>query len=168
MTVDRPAPTLTRLGTYELLRPLAQGGMADIYLARRHGPGHFERHVAVKVLNQSRAHEPSPASSTIVITTLSSRGSRTSLRKIRFTSSRISSCNRTVRVPSPSSRSCDLDRCCCLVLPMTHVSRSSRARARARDTPRTNTPHHPVPPAASLRDDGYCAKDAEMAFFLLR
>src|SRR5262245_59563570 len=57
MTGDRPAPTLTRLGTYELLRPLAQGGMADIYLARRHGPGHFERHVAVKVLNQSRAHD---------------------------------------------------------------------------------------------------------------
>jgi serine/threonine protein kinase len=45
----------SRLGTYELVRPLAQGGMADIYLARRLGPGQFERHVAVKVLNQSRA-----------------------------------------------------------------------------------------------------------------
>jgi eukaryotic-like serine/threonine-protein kinase len=55
MTLDRPAPTLSRLGTYELLRPLAQGGMADIYLARRVGPGLFERHVAIKVLNQNRA-----------------------------------------------------------------------------------------------------------------
>jgi serine/threonine protein kinase len=44
-----------RLGTYELIRPLAQGGMADIYLARRLGPGWFERHVAVKVLSPSRA-----------------------------------------------------------------------------------------------------------------
>lgn len=46
------AQTLTRLGTYELVRPLAQGGMADIYLAR---DGHADRHVAVKVLNTSRA-----------------------------------------------------------------------------------------------------------------
>jgi serine/threonine-protein kinase len=46
-----------RLGTYELIRPLAQGGMADIYLARRLGPGQFERHVAVKVLNQRRADD---------------------------------------------------------------------------------------------------------------
>jgi serine/threonine protein kinase len=44
-----------RLGTYELIRPLAQGGMADIYLARRLGAGQLERQVAVKVLNQSRA-----------------------------------------------------------------------------------------------------------------
>jgi len=54
------ASTLTfpsQLGTYELLRPLAQGGMADIYLARRLGPGQFEREVAVKVLNRQRAAE---------------------------------------------------------------------------------------------------------------
>jgi hypothetical protein len=38
-----------RLGSYELIRLIAQGGMADIYLARRVGPGRFERHVAVKV-----------------------------------------------------------------------------------------------------------------------
>jgi eukaryotic-like serine/threonine-protein kinase len=44
-----------RLGTYELIRPLAQGGMADIYLARQLGPGQLERHVAVKVLSRSRA-----------------------------------------------------------------------------------------------------------------
>ncbi|HET7500874.1 MAG TPA: serine/threonine-protein kinase [Kofleriaceae bacterium] len=47
-----------RLGTYELLRPLAQGGMADVFLARRLGPGQFERHVAIKVLNRSHADDP--------------------------------------------------------------------------------------------------------------
>jgi serine/threonine-protein kinase len=56
MTLEGAALTLSnRLGTYELIRPLAQGGMADIYLARRVGPGQFERHVAVKVLNRGRA-----------------------------------------------------------------------------------------------------------------
>jgi serine/threonine protein kinase len=54
-------PALTpsnRLGGYELIRSIAQGGMADIYLARRVGPGRFERHVAVKVLSKSRAADP--------------------------------------------------------------------------------------------------------------
>jgi len=56
MTGEGNALTLSnRLGTYELIRPLAHGGMADIYLARRLGPGQFERHVAVKVLNRTRA-----------------------------------------------------------------------------------------------------------------
>jgi serine/threonine protein kinase len=44
------------LGDYELLRLLAQGGMADIYLARRRG-GRLERHLAVKVLNSDRAND---------------------------------------------------------------------------------------------------------------
>jgi serine/threonine protein kinase len=48
----------SRLGSYELIRPIAQGGMADIYLARRVGPGQFERHVAVKVLNRMRSADP--------------------------------------------------------------------------------------------------------------
>jgi serine/threonine protein kinase len=55
------SPALTqsnRLGNYELIRPIAHGGMADIYLARRVGPGQFERHVAVKVLNRIRAADP--------------------------------------------------------------------------------------------------------------
>ncbi len=52
-----PLPLLTRLGNYELLRLLAQGGMADIYLARR-ASGHLERFVAVKVLNAQRANDP--------------------------------------------------------------------------------------------------------------
>ena len=51
-------PLGSRLGCYELIRLIAQGGMADIYLARRVGPGQFERHVAVKVLNRMRAADP--------------------------------------------------------------------------------------------------------------
>ena len=56
MTAAGSALTLSnRLGSYELIRPIAQGGMADIFLARRVGPGRFERHVAVKVLGRGRA-----------------------------------------------------------------------------------------------------------------
>ncbi|HEY0482546.1 MAG TPA: serine/threonine-protein kinase [Kofleriaceae bacterium] len=59
MTAAGSALTLSsRLGSYELIRPIGQGGMADIYLARRMGPGGFERHVAVKVLGRSRAADP--------------------------------------------------------------------------------------------------------------
>jgi serine/threonine protein kinase len=59
MTAAGSALTLSsRLGSYELIRPIAQGGMADIYLARRMGPGGFERHVAVKVLGRGRAADP--------------------------------------------------------------------------------------------------------------
>ncbi|MGE5184973.1 MAG: serine/threonine protein kinase [Acidobacteriota bacterium] len=45
------------MGNFELLRLLAQGGMADIYLARHLG-GQLERYVAVKVLNRQRANDP--------------------------------------------------------------------------------------------------------------
>jgi len=44
-----------RLGNYELLRPLARGGMADIYLARQIG---LDRQVAIKVLSELRSHDP--------------------------------------------------------------------------------------------------------------
>ena len=50
-------PVLTRLGNFELLRLLAQGGMADIYLARCTA-GNLERFCAVKVLNNQRANDP--------------------------------------------------------------------------------------------------------------
>ncbi|HEU0034495.1 MAG TPA: serine/threonine-protein kinase [Kofleriaceae bacterium] len=47
----------TRLGRYELVRPLAQGGMADIYLAQR-ADSDLARQVALKVLNRERAGDP--------------------------------------------------------------------------------------------------------------
>ena len=47
-----------RLGKYDLIRRVAQGGMADVYLARQTGIGQFARHVALKVLNGPRAADP--------------------------------------------------------------------------------------------------------------
>jgi eukaryotic-like serine/threonine-protein kinase len=44
-----------RLGDYEILRPIAHGGMADIYLARRVDDP--DRFVAVKILNSRRAND---------------------------------------------------------------------------------------------------------------
>jgi eukaryotic-like serine/threonine-protein kinase len=53
---DGQLPPGTYLGTYELVRLLAQGGMADIYLAKNlAAPTRF---VAVKVLSARRATDP--------------------------------------------------------------------------------------------------------------
>jgi hypothetical protein len=41
-------PTPMRLGPYELLRRLATGGMAEVYLARRAGPHGFQKLMALK------------------------------------------------------------------------------------------------------------------------
>ena len=41
----------TRVGAYEILLPIASGGMATVYLARHHGVGGFEREVAIKFLH---------------------------------------------------------------------------------------------------------------------
>jgi len=41
-------PRIASVGRYELLLELAKGGMAELYLARLHGVGGFERVVAVK------------------------------------------------------------------------------------------------------------------------
>src|SRR5260221_3659443 len=62
---DLSLPAPTRLGNYELIRLLAQGGMADIYLAKQLGIGNFERLVAIKVL--SRARTADPESCTLVL-----------------------------------------------------------------------------------------------------
>lgn len=45
----QPAPYPEQVGPYELLIPVASGGMATVYLARRRGVGGFERHVALKL-----------------------------------------------------------------------------------------------------------------------
>ncbi|MEO8706294.1 MAG: serine/threonine-protein kinase [Kofleriaceae bacterium] len=42
---------MDRLGKYELVRHLASGGMASVYLARLSGLGGFERHVVLKTIS---------------------------------------------------------------------------------------------------------------------
>ena len=57
MTISTiPAPQ--RLGPYELLRRLATGGMAEVYLARRAGPHGFQKLVAVKRILPQFARDP--------------------------------------------------------------------------------------------------------------
>jgi serine/threonine protein kinase len=46
-----------RLGKYELLLPLAAGGMARIYIGRSTGIGSFERHVVLKLITPERAND---------------------------------------------------------------------------------------------------------------
>ena len=38
-----------RVGRYEILLPIAKGGMATVYLARAEGHGGFDRYVALKL-----------------------------------------------------------------------------------------------------------------------
>ena len=47
----------SRLGKYELLMPLAAGGMARIYIGRSTGIGQFERHVVLKMITPERAND---------------------------------------------------------------------------------------------------------------
>src|SRR5262252_5373536 len=47
----------SRLGKYELLMPLAAGGMARIYIGRSTGIGSFERHVVLKLILPERAND---------------------------------------------------------------------------------------------------------------
>jgi serine/threonine-protein kinase len=57
MTTSKvPAPL--RLGPYELLRRVATGGMAEVYLARRAGPHGFEKIVALKRILPQFARDP--------------------------------------------------------------------------------------------------------------
>src|SRR5436190_23958252 len=50
--------SVTRLGSYEILRMLARGGMAEIYLARALGPEGFEKLVVLKKILPQLAENP--------------------------------------------------------------------------------------------------------------
>ena len=57
MTISTvPAPL--RLGPYELVRRIATGGMAEVYVARRGGPHGFQKTVAVKRILPQFARDP--------------------------------------------------------------------------------------------------------------
>ena len=49
------------LGSYQLLSQLAVGGMAEIYVARTHGVGGFEKLVALKVIHPNFSSDPNIA-----------------------------------------------------------------------------------------------------------
>jgi eukaryotic-like serine/threonine-protein kinase len=55
---DDPFEFPERLGRYELLVPIASGGMAVVYLARSTGVGGFEREVAVKLIHAHLRDDP--------------------------------------------------------------------------------------------------------------
>lgn len=46
------------LGRYELVRPLARGGMAEVYLARRRVSGGVEKRLVVKCIRRERSGDP--------------------------------------------------------------------------------------------------------------
>ncbi len=47
----------THLGRYEILRPLAEGGMAEVLLGRASGVRGFARHVVIKRIRADHAHD---------------------------------------------------------------------------------------------------------------
>lgn len=51
-------PITTRLGTYEIIRPLARGGMAQLFLARAVGPEGFEKLVVLKRILPQHTQDP--------------------------------------------------------------------------------------------------------------
>ena len=55
---DPSLPFPERVGRYELLLPIASGGMATVYLARVTGLAGFEREVAVKLTHEHLREEP--------------------------------------------------------------------------------------------------------------
>ncbi len=50
--------TIANVGPYELHRPIASGGMAEVYLARRRGPHGFEKDFALKRLLPQNLSDP--------------------------------------------------------------------------------------------------------------
>src|SRR5438045_258572 len=55
--ISRPVTLGRALGRYELLRPLARGGMADVYLARRRAAG-IEKWLVVKRMRPGTSGDP--------------------------------------------------------------------------------------------------------------
>src|SRR5205823_7707079 len=53
-----PRLEATRLGSYEILRKIARGGMAELYLARTKGPEGFEKVVVLKKILPTHAENP--------------------------------------------------------------------------------------------------------------
>jgi len=49
--------TAVTLGRYEVVKHLAQGGMAEVFLARATGIEGFERHVVIKRIREEQAHD---------------------------------------------------------------------------------------------------------------
>ncbi|MFN0249638.1 MAG: serine/threonine protein kinase [Kofleriaceae bacterium] len=49
---------ITRLGRYEILKRLAVGGMAELWLARAEGIEGFQRHVVIKRIRAGRENDP--------------------------------------------------------------------------------------------------------------
>ncbi|MFT4703167.1 MAG: serine/threonine protein kinase [Bradymonadia bacterium] len=47
-----------RFGRYRLVKKLASGGMAEVYLALKHGPDRFDKLVALKCMHEHLGHEP--------------------------------------------------------------------------------------------------------------
>jgi len=55
MSESIPAGAMPRVGPYELLRRIGVGGMATVYLARKHGEAGFTRIYALKVMHRHLA-----------------------------------------------------------------------------------------------------------------
>jgi serine/threonine-protein kinase len=47
-----------RVGRYEIVLPIAKGGMATVYLARAEGHGGFDRYVALKLTLPHLRNDP--------------------------------------------------------------------------------------------------------------
>lgn len=57
LAMNDSAPRLRRLGKYELIARIGSGGMAEVYLARQHGPMKFEKVVVVKTIHSHLARQ---------------------------------------------------------------------------------------------------------------
>ncbi len=62
-----------KLGTYELIRKLATGGMAELFLAKARSPGGFEKTLAVKRLLPHLAEDPELVATFLAEARLASR-----------------------------------------------------------------------------------------------